>query len=160
MTCDVPEPCKFPSLDSCQKRFLWIHKEVDLAPHPVVGDNSALHNEEEKMAATTPRLQQQGPLLPTLQRKGREDPVIQLRLRTGHSRFRHRTFTKFRGGESSACHCGTSPMMEQFLLQDCQTHQNPRAETWPADTPVRGIYDTVENLRPTAANIQATGVPV
>ena len=33
----MPEPCKFPSLDSCQKRFLWTHKEVDLAPHPVVG---------------------------------------------------------------------------------------------------------------------------
>ena len=29
--------CKFPSLDSCKKRFLWTHKEVDLAPHPVVG---------------------------------------------------------------------------------------------------------------------------
>ena len=28
---------QFPSLDSCQKRFLWTHKEVDLAPHPVVG---------------------------------------------------------------------------------------------------------------------------
>ena len=25
----MPEPCKFPSLDSCQKRFLWTHKEVD-----------------------------------------------------------------------------------------------------------------------------------
>ena len=23
--------------DSCQKRFLWTHKEVDLAPLPVVG---------------------------------------------------------------------------------------------------------------------------
>ena len=31
------KPCKFPSLDSCQKRFLWTHKAVDLAPHPVVG---------------------------------------------------------------------------------------------------------------------------
>ena len=37
MACDMPEPCKFPCLDSCQKRFLWTHKEVDLAPHPVVG---------------------------------------------------------------------------------------------------------------------------
>ena len=37
MACDMPEPCKFPSLDSCQKRFLWTHKEVDLPPHPVVG---------------------------------------------------------------------------------------------------------------------------
>ena len=34
---DMPEPCKFLSLDSCQKRFLWTNKEVDLAPHPVVG---------------------------------------------------------------------------------------------------------------------------
>ena len=23
-------------IDSCQKRFLWTHKEVDLAPHPVI----------------------------------------------------------------------------------------------------------------------------
>ena len=37
MACDMPEPCKFPSLDSCQKRLLWTHKEADLAPHPVVG---------------------------------------------------------------------------------------------------------------------------
>ena len=29
VTC--PEPCKFPSLDSCQMRCLWTHKEVDLA---------------------------------------------------------------------------------------------------------------------------------
>ena len=35
MVCDMPEPCK--SLDSCQKRFLWTYKKVDLAPHPVVG---------------------------------------------------------------------------------------------------------------------------
>ena len=34
---DVPEPCKFPSFDSCQKRFLWTHKDVDLARPPVVG---------------------------------------------------------------------------------------------------------------------------
>ena len=26
VVCDMPEPCKFPSLDSCQKRFLWTHK--------------------------------------------------------------------------------------------------------------------------------------
>ena len=37
MACDTPEPCKLPSVDSCQKRFLWTHKDVDLAPHPVVG---------------------------------------------------------------------------------------------------------------------------
>ena len=37
MACDMPETGKFPSLDSCQEQFLWTHKEVDLAPHPVVG---------------------------------------------------------------------------------------------------------------------------
>ena len=33
----MPEPCKFPSFESCQKTFLLTHKEDDLAPHPVVG---------------------------------------------------------------------------------------------------------------------------
>ena len=37
VACDMPEPCKFASFDSFQKRFLWTHKEIDLAPHPVVG---------------------------------------------------------------------------------------------------------------------------
>ena len=37
MACDMLEPCKFPSLDSCKKRFLCNHKEVYLATHPVVG---------------------------------------------------------------------------------------------------------------------------
>ena len=36
MACDVPEPCTFSSLDNCFERFLWIHKEIDLALHPVV----------------------------------------------------------------------------------------------------------------------------
>ena len=34
---DMSEPCKFPSLYSCQKRFLWTHKKVDLALHQVLG---------------------------------------------------------------------------------------------------------------------------
>ena len=33
----MPEPGKFPSLDSCHKRFLWAHKEVDLDLHLVTG---------------------------------------------------------------------------------------------------------------------------
>ena len=37
VACDMPEPCKFLPLDSCQKRFLRVPKEADLAPRPVVG---------------------------------------------------------------------------------------------------------------------------
>ena len=37
VTCDMPEPCKFPSLDSCRDGFLWANKEVDLAKRVVVG---------------------------------------------------------------------------------------------------------------------------
>ena len=37
LACDMPEPLECPSLDSCQKRFLWAHEEVDLALHEVVG---------------------------------------------------------------------------------------------------------------------------
>ena len=34
MARDMPKPCEFPSLDEL---FLWAHKEVDLAAHPVIG---------------------------------------------------------------------------------------------------------------------------
>ena len=34
---DMPEPCKFPFLDSCQERFQWTYKKDNLALHPVVG---------------------------------------------------------------------------------------------------------------------------
>ena len=34
VACDMPKLCNLLSLDSCQKRLLWTHKEVDLAPHP------------------------------------------------------------------------------------------------------------------------------
>ena len=34
---DIPEPCKFPCLDSCQKKLPWRHKEVDLAQQLIVG---------------------------------------------------------------------------------------------------------------------------
>ena len=37
VACDTPEPCKFPSRDSCQWRFLWAHREIGIAPHPVTG---------------------------------------------------------------------------------------------------------------------------
>ena len=33
---DMLEPCKSPSLDSCQMRFLWTQKEGDAAPHPII----------------------------------------------------------------------------------------------------------------------------
>ena len=35
--CDMPKLCGFPSLDSCQKKFLRTHKDVDLVSHPVIG---------------------------------------------------------------------------------------------------------------------------
>ena len=37
MAYDTPELCEHPSLDSCQKWFLWTHKGVDLVLRPVVG---------------------------------------------------------------------------------------------------------------------------
>ena len=37
MARDVSEQCEFPSPNSCQKRFLWACKEVDLASHPAAG---------------------------------------------------------------------------------------------------------------------------
>ena len=36
----MTEPCKFPSLSSCQKRFLRVHEDADFAVDPVVGLSS------------------------------------------------------------------------------------------------------------------------
>ena len=36
VVCDIPEPCRFLFLDSCEKRFLGAQKEVDFAVHQVV----------------------------------------------------------------------------------------------------------------------------
>ena len=33
----MPVLCKFPSLKNGRERFLWTHKEADLALHPVFG---------------------------------------------------------------------------------------------------------------------------
>ena len=90
----------------------------------------------------------------------REYQVIIVQLRTGHSRLRHHMFTKFLIGESCACHCGTSPMTMEHFQQDCQNHQNLRAETWPADTLEREIYGPVENLQCRAACVWTTRVLV
>ena len=37
MVSNMPEPCEFLSQGTFQKRFLGTHKEVDLAPHQVIG---------------------------------------------------------------------------------------------------------------------------
>ena len=58
------------------------------------------------MATTTPRLQQQGQFY----QLSREDQVIIVPLRTGHSRSTHHMFRKFHIAESFACHHVTSPM--------------------------------------------------
>ena len=91
----------------------------------------------------------------------REDQVIMTRLRTGHCRLRHHMYTKFHCGDAPVCPCGTADMTVEHLLQHCPTHQNLRAETWPAQTPMKKkIFGPVEDLRRTAAYIRATGVPV
>ena len=91
----------------------------------------------------------------------REEQVIIMRLRTGHCRLRHHLFTKFNIGDSPVCPCGTADMTVEHLLQHCPTHQNLRADTWPAQTPIREkIFGPVEDLRRTAAYIRATGVTV
>ena len=49
MAQDMPEPCKFSSLDSCLKKFMWANKKVDLVVHLVFGlvlqvDNVETHS--------------------------------------------------------------------------------------------------------------------
>ena len=36
LTHDIPEPCEFPSLNSCPKKFLWTHKLILLGTNSLV----------------------------------------------------------------------------------------------------------------------------
>ena len=80
------------------------------------------------------------------------DLVITVQLRTGLPRLRHHLFKKFCIElEESSAPLWYIPMTVEVFLQDCQNHQNLRAETWPAVTLVREkIYSPVENLQHTA----------
>ena len=82
VACDMPVSCKFPSLDSCQKRFLWAHKEVDFAPHSVVGLVFQVGDAEKFLQALVfegldPffRVSKQGPCL-TAMEENRGDKIL------------------------------------------------------------------------------------
>ena len=85
--CDMPETCKFLSLDSCQKRFLWAHKEADLASHPVVvlvlqvGDVEKL---PQGLGFESPdpffRVRKQGPCFIAIEEGGDDKVFVQLEL--------------------------------------------------------------------------------
>ena len=66
MTC--PNHAKFLSLDTCQKRFLCIHKEVGLTPHPVVG--LVLQVEDTEKFPLAPDLESLGPFFFKSQQAG------------------------------------------------------------------------------------------
>lgn len=107
-----------------------------------------LSKAEVQMAATTPRLQQQGQLLPTL--LSREGQVITVWLRTGRSRFRH-MFTNCIGG-SVVCTFGNGTLPER--LSDSK---NLWEATWPPDAAIgEKLYGPAENLQCTATYIQSS----
>ena len=79
----TPEPCEFPSLVRSQRKFLWIHKEVDLARYPVVGLVPKVGHEEKFYQALgfeshDPflRVSKQGPCLTAVEEdRGDKRPV-------------------------------------------------------------------------------------
>ena len=80
----------FLSLDSCQKRLLWIHKEVDLAPHPVVGLVLQVEDAEKcpqslgfKGLDQFLRVSKQVPCFTAIEDDGSDDRPVQLELDCG-----------------------------------------------------------------------------
>ena len=82
VVCDMPELCKFPSLDSCQMRFLWTHNKLDILLHtqsvsslvPQIGDKEkfshALGFESLDSFFFLVRVSKQGPCLKALEENG------------------------------------------------------------------------------------------
>ena len=74
----MPEPCKFLFLDSCLRRFLWTHKEVDLAPHPGIGLELQVGDVEKFPKA--PGFSKQGPCFTTIVGDGGDERLAELEL--------------------------------------------------------------------------------
>ena len=91
VVCNMPDPCKLLSLNSCSKRFLWTHKEVDLALHPVIGLVLQVRNVEKFPHAYGPKSldpffflflfsSKQGPCFETIEEVGGDKRLVQLEL--------------------------------------------------------------------------------
>ena len=87
MACDMPELGEFPPLDSRQKRFLWVHKKLDLAPHPVFGHVLRAGDAEKfpqalglKSLDPFLRVSKQGPCLTAIEEDGDNGRRVQLGL--------------------------------------------------------------------------------
>ena len=83
----MPEPRVFPSLDSRKNRFLWTHREVDIAPHPVV--DLVLQVEDTKTFPHTLcfksldpffTVSEQGPCFTAVEEGGGDKRVVELEL--------------------------------------------------------------------------------
>ena len=87
VACDMPKPCKFPSFDSCQKRFQWTHKEVGLTLHLVVGLGLQVGDTEKFLHALGferldpfVRVSKQGLCFTAIEEDGGDKSLVQLRL--------------------------------------------------------------------------------
>ena len=85
VVCDTLEPCKFPSPDSCQKRFFWTYKRVDLAPHSVVGLMLQVGDAEKfhqtlgfKSLDPFFRVSKQGPCFTAMEEDGGDKRLVEL----------------------------------------------------------------------------------
>ena len=83
----MPEPCKFPSLDSYQRRCLWTPKQVDLAPHPVVGLVLQVGDAEKfphvlgfERLDSFYRVSKQGPCFTAIEEDGGDKRLVELEL--------------------------------------------------------------------------------
>ena len=88
MACDMPEPCTFSFLDSYQKRFLWTHKQVDLAAHQVTGLVLQVGDIMEKFSHALGfksldsffRVSNQGPCFTAVEENGGDKRLVELEL--------------------------------------------------------------------------------
>ena len=79
MMCSVPKQSEFPCLDCCQKKFLWTHREVDLALHQslvlVLPVALGLESPDPFL-----KVSKQGPCLAVLEEDGGDKRLVQLEL--------------------------------------------------------------------------------
>ena len=89
MACNIPEPCKFPSLNSCQVPVDPQGKEVYLAPHPAIGLVFQVGDTEkfphavgfkslDHFSFLFFRVSKQGPCFSAVEEDGRDKRLVEL----------------------------------------------------------------------------------
>ena len=91
----------------------------------------------------------------------RNQPVVLVRLRTGHNRPNSHMHGKLKLAPSPACPYGQEDQTTEHVLQRCPLHKATREDVWPVSTPLMTkLYGCKQELEKTTSFISRAALIV